>query len=243
MYHIHENLIYSELSDGTLGLGNVSIPNTDKNAYSKDYVAPKHLIIPPFINNKKVAIILDRALIGLLGVKSVDLPYTLKEIKEYGLCDLYDLRSLVIPASVEILGKHAISSLIECKSLIFEAGSKLYRVDYGAFDNCGAEEIALPPLITTYDSDTFFYCKRLKRVYICSENVFNNNTKTFDEASKNAVVYAPMGYKGEFFGGKRVIKIKDCCLIMHKQTRCTFKHSTKKLNFNLHLMIITLSIH
>ena len=107
MYHIHENLIYSELSDGTLGLGNISAPDTDKNALTKGF-APKHLTIPYLVNNKKVTIILERALKYALGVRSIDLPHTLKEIKKYGICDMQDLRSLVIPASVEELGKWSI---------------------------------------------------------------------------------------------------------------------------------------
>ena len=214
-----------------------------KNALTESFVVPRHLVLPSSINEKAVTIILDRALMGVSGITSIDLPHTLKEIKLHGMCNLLDLKTLVIPASVEVLGVFSISGMKNCKSLIFEAGSKLRVVWKGAFDHYLAKEIVLPPSITSYDVGTLCGWRRLKRVYVCSENVFNNNTETFDDASANAVVYAPMGYKGEFFGGKRVTKIKDCCLIMRKPTLCSFKHSTRKQHFELYTTILILSIH
>ena len=242
-YQIYENLVYSELSDGTLGLGNTSTPSVDKNALTESFVVPRHLVLPSSINGKTVSKILERALKGVIGITSVDLPHTLKEIKQYGMCDLQSLKTLVIPASVEVLGTWSISGMKNCKSLIFEAGSKLRVVGNGAFDHYLAEEIVLPPSITSFAAGTLCGWSRLKRVYICSENVFNNNTETFDSASAKAVVYAPMSYKGEFFGGKRVTKIKDCCLIMRKPTLCSFKHSARKQHFELYTTILILSIH
>lgn len=147
------------------------------------------------------------------------------EIGYYAMNDNYILKSLFIPASVEIIQQCGISGLRACTSFVFEAGSRLKTVGPGAWDFIQAEELILPSSITSFGDGCFALWQKLKRLYICFDLVLNNSTKLFDGCPSDLKIYVRYTYQGEYFGGKKVIKVESCGVLSCKCTNRSSAHS------------------
>ena len=238
-----EGLKYSVLSDGSLGVGDIlNLAQVRNGIYDASLIKPK-LVIPPFIESRKVTKLLDYSLSGSCLFYDIKLPYTLIEIGDHAMNDNYALRSLFIPASVEKIKFCGISGMKKCKSLIFEAGSKLSYVGTDAWDFFQAEELTLPSSITSFGDSSFAMWSKLKRLYICFDALLNNATNIFSGCRDDLKIFVKQTYEGEYFGGRKVTKIDSCGIIQqyHPSYRCTNKFTLQRIDY-IALALMTLSL-
>ena len=242
--YVHQKGIkYSILSDGNLGIGDILDPETWGNGiYDSSLITPK-LVIPPVIENRKVTKLLNRSFSHCNLFREIKLPYTLIEICACAMNDNYLIRSLFIPASVEKIEIYGIAGLKKCKTLIFEEGSRLSNVGYGAWDSNLVEEITLPFSITSFADCVFAKCSKLKRLYICFDLMLTNSTNTFIKCPDDVKIYVKHTYESDYFGGRKVTKIDSCGTIQqyHLSNKCTNKFTVHRINY-ITLALMTLSL-
>jgi hypothetical protein len=79
-------------------------------------------------------------------------------------------RSIVIPSSVVNLGKWSFSWCESLESVRFQSGSRLKRIEQGAFWRCGLKSILIPSSVIVLGKESFSGCESLKSVRFESDS-------------------------------------------------------------------------
>lgn len=123
-----------------------------------------------------------------VGITSIEIPNTVKEIYNYAFCSCNGLTSLVIPNSVTLIEEAAFGGCKGLRSVV--VGNSVATIGKDAFAHCTAltsvefsgnlvkigdaafygctklESIDIPATVTTIGDDAFGYCRGLTSVYI-----------------------------------------------------------------------------
>jgi hypothetical protein len=98
------------------------------------------------------------------------------------------IERLVIPKKVTKMGKYALDSCSKLKYVIFEEGSSLRHIGWGAFQSCPLiEEMNLPASLETLGGYAFEYCKGMKKVML-SPKMTTIEQRTFNGCSSLTAV-------------------------------------------------------
>jgi hypothetical protein len=77
---------------------------------------------------------------------------------------LRSLRRITIPREVVFIETGCFSECRELEEVIFEAGSRLQRIDIGAFNGCPLESITIPASVILLETSCFQRCTALRDV-------------------------------------------------------------------------------
>ena len=191
-----------------------------------------------FRSDSTITYIGSRAFYYCAALKTIDIPKSVTSIgnEAFYSCDL--IESLVIPASVESIGEYAFGSNYgsdkALASITFGEGSRLKRIEWGAFFMCGKvkniklpegleyigvqafnactslESIVIPSSVTTICDTAFWYCTSLKTVVI-SEGVTEIGTSAFLDCPELESVTIPTSVQlissGAFMGCGKLASI------------------------------------
>jgi hypothetical protein len=80
------------------------------------------------------------------------------------------LKSVVIPSSVEVLCKSYVRECSSVESVMFEADSKLQRIEESAFLSSGLKLIIIPSSVEVLCKSCFSYCKSLSSITFESDS-------------------------------------------------------------------------
>jgi hypothetical protein len=72
--------------------------------------------------------------------------------------------SIVIPSSVVVLGNRTFYQCKSLESVTFESGSRLERIEQGAFRESGLKSILIPSSVVVLGKESFYLCKSLESV-------------------------------------------------------------------------------
>ena len=121
------------------------------------------------------------------GIKSIDIPSTVKSIGENAFRNCDALTSIVIPDGVETLGNYV---FFDCNNLLSATiGEGVTTIPYCAFDDDYAlSVVSLPSTLTAIGERAFNTCRSLTSITI-PENVTSIASQAFTECDKLTSVY------------------------------------------------------
>ncbi len=122
------------------------------------------------------------------GIKSIDIPSTVKSIGENAFRNCDALTSIVIPDGVETLGNYV---LCDCNNLLSATiGEGVTTIPYCAFDDDYAlSVVSLPSTLTAIGERAFNTCRSLTSITI-PENVTSIARYAFTECDKLTSIYS-----------------------------------------------------
>lgn len=139
------------------------------------------VVIPDFINNKKVTVIGDYACSNIEILSDVTIGSNVEIIGSYAFCETA-IETIEIPSSVKELGIHSFSGCDALSNVIFNEGLEIIR--RSVFSACMALQVViLPSTVTTIEDYGFQNCYNLKKVFI-PKSVITMGENVFYQASK-----------------------------------------------------------
>ena len=122
------------------------------------------------------------------GIKSIDIPSTVKSIGENAFRNCDALTSIVIPDGVETLGNYV---FFDCNNLLSATiGEGVTTIPYCAFDDDYAlSVVSLPSTLTAIGERAFNTCRSLTSITI-PENVTSIASQAFTECDKLTSIYS-----------------------------------------------------
>ena len=162
------------------------------------------------LNNKLESII---GAFKYLGIKSITLPNSLKEIGADSFNQCSNLTSITIPKNVTKIGRHAFQNCKNLKTVTFAESSALTYIDYGGFGGCAKlETVTLsnnPNGTTTLDWYSFSDCTALKKI-VLPDSVREIHKDTFNECNKSKLtIYAYANSTAYHFAKNNGIKLVE----------------------------------
>ena len=159
---------FAEVGD-VIEEGNFKYTVLDENSVSLTSVIDKDIsgdqIIPEEVNGKKVVEIGTRAFYNCQQMTSVQIPDTVKTIKEYAFNKCLKLTKIEIPDSVTTLGIRAFSGCSKATEL--KISKSLTSIPDYAFSTCRSlKEVEIPDNISTLGIFAFIDCESLEEVTI-----------------------------------------------------------------------------
>ena len=89
------------------------------------------IVIPAYIDGRRVATIGDRAFWGCSNVTSVAIPETVRSIRDEAFLGCASLTNVAIPASVTSIGENAFAGCEGLSEFVVAAGNRRYKSDAG----------------------------------------------------------------------------------------------------------------
>lgn len=144
----------------------------DETAEIKSYRGKRrYLTIPNRIDGYTVSSIGTRAFVGNSRLRRVELPDTLKTIKEYAFSSCTRLLQIEIPSSVVEIQHHAFSECAKLGAVSIPENGKLTTIGDYAFQECGSlPRIDLPATLQSINATAFFKDNSLKKITISEKN-------------------------------------------------------------------------
>ena len=144
----------------------------DGTAEIKSYRGKRrYLTIPNRIDGYTVSSIGTRAFVGNSRLRRVELPDTLKTIKEYAFSSCTRLLQIEIPSSVVEIHHHAFSECPRLGAVSIPENGKLTTIGDYAFQECGSlPRIDLPAMLQSINATAFFKDNSLKKITISEKN-------------------------------------------------------------------------
>ena len=144
-----------------LNLKNINLPEGLKsvkaNAFNQT-ISLTEIVIPNSLT------ILEVGSFKGSGANSYVFPNTLTEIQEEALSNNTHLTSLTIPDNVIHIGRNAFAGNNMMRAVYFTENSKLPRISYGAFANCGIRSFTIPSNVDSISQGAFNNCTKLTSV-------------------------------------------------------------------------------
>ena len=144
----------------------------DGTAEIKSYRGKRrYLTIPNRIDGYTVSSIGTRAFVGNSRLRRVELPDTLKTIKEYAFSSCTRLLQIEIPSSVVEIQHHAFSECPRLGAVSIPENGKLTTIGDYAFQECGSLlRMDLPAMLQSVNATAFFKDNSLKKITISEKN-------------------------------------------------------------------------
>lgn len=156
------NVKWKITSDGTLTVtGNSYIQSTNSGDYPWHKYASK---VTKIVVGDKITDIANSCFHGMTKVTSVTIGKNVQTIGKYAFNGCSSLKSVSIPGTVKSIGQGAFGHCSKLKTVTFAKNSKLTKIDYGVFYNCGLETVTLPEGITVINTSAFSECDNLTSV-------------------------------------------------------------------------------
>ena len=127
------------------------------------------------------------------SLKSVIIPSSVTEIREYAFDGCSSLINVNIPSSVTEIGCGAFGG---CSSLTsVNIPSSVTKIEGGTFNYCTSlTSVNIPSSVTSIGKYAFFYCSGLKSIYVYAETVPSIGAGAFNGFdSENCTLYVPKG--------------------------------------------------
>ena len=151
--------------------------------------AVEEIVLPGFIDGKKITAIGDRAFMNVTGLKRVVLPEGIRVINAYGFADAADLSEIILPSTLERIGDHA---FFRTAIRRIDLPQALRTVGASAFAMSSLEEIVLPDGVTELGPEAFAYCANLTSVTL-GGNIKTLADKTFTNCTALTTVAGTAG--------------------------------------------------
>ena len=205
-YHEFGIFVYTEIDDETIGLGTGLL--NDGNGFVNSIQVSGHVIIPSYINGKRMITLRMYSLRNCNLITKLTLPRTLKYLEDASLTLLSGIKEIIIPASIIELGNR-IDALSSIKKVIFERGSRLEKIgDYFLQMSNEIKEIEIPSTVKSIGSYFLYNCLNIEHVIFCGIANFANLENSFSYCYNYKSAIVSKEYQGTSFGG-REIEIKD----------------------------------
>lgn len=120
--------------------------------------------IPEEHNGEKVISLRGNTFSNMPLLKTVTLPYTVKEIRGQAFYNCFSLETVNLPSNLEYLGGGAFGNTRSLKTV--ELPNKLTYLGGEAFQNSGISHISLPEGLTEIRGNTFENCTNLRSITI-----------------------------------------------------------------------------
>ena len=127
------------------------------------------------------------------SLKSVIIPSSVTEIREYAFDGCSSLINVNIPSSVTEIGCGAFGG---CSSLTsVNIPSSVTKIEGGTFNYCTSlTSVNIPSSVKSIGKYAFFYCSGLKSIYVYAETVPSIGAGAFNGFdSENCTLYVPKG--------------------------------------------------
>lgn len=97
-------------------------------------------------------------------LKTVSLPESLRSIGSGAFLKCKTLESIRIPENVNSIGNNSFQGCTELKEVVIRGGNTDLVLEWGAFSDCGFEDIVLPDRVTHIGHSVFMGCSSLKAI-------------------------------------------------------------------------------
>ncbi|MBQ9468379.1 MAG: leucine-rich repeat protein [Clostridia bacterium] len=151
--------------------------------------AVEEIVLPGFIDGKKITAIGERAFMNVTGLKRVVLPEGIRVINAYGFADAADLSEIILSSTLERIGDHAFTGTAIRRIDLPQA---LRTIGASAFAWSLLEEIVLPDGVAELGAEAFAYCPNLTSVTL-SGNIKTLADKTFTNCTALTTVAGTAG--------------------------------------------------
>ena len=165
------------------------ILNKDEVMVSKYTGSGKDVKIPESYENYKVTV-LGSSLFNGKDITSVEIPDTVKEIKDYAFSSNRNLKSVKLPKNLETIGTNV---FFNCSSLeSIELPASLKEIGVYAFSAAGLKSVTIPEskTLTKLDQYIFFQCQELTDVYLPA-TITSIAENTFADCPNKVTLHGP----------------------------------------------------
>ena len=198
--------------DGTL-LNELTLPSTLKsignNAFSGTKI--KNVTLPE--GTKSIG---QQAFANTL-LESVELPSSLETIGKHAFWSASALKEIIIPGNVSTIASNAFEGASKLEKVVFEQGSKVKSLEYGAFmGDSKLTTIALPDELETIGERVFFGCSQLRNLVI-PDSLTSIGSQAFYEVSLAKITCSEenlskyLNALGGFQGVPEIVCTKGAC--------------------------------
>ena len=160
------------------------------------------LNIPDQLENKPVTSISLSAFRNQTGIRSIALPYGLREISNRAFENCSSLENIIIPETVTSIGSFAFRDCTSLSSITLP--QNLTKIGWSAFENCyDLESITIPDEVTSIGREAFKSCTALKEVTL-PNGIAAISAETFQDCVNLETVVIPnsaSGINSEAFKG------------------------------------------
>ena len=201
---------YTNIDSQTIALGTGS--NEGCNGFVSVERASGHIIIPNYIQGKRVTKLSRYSLRRCDLITKLTLPSTLIEISDVSLSCLYSISELIIPASVIKIGER-IDTLQFITKLVIERDSRLETIgDYFLQKSYALTEVIIPSSVKSIGSNFCMECIILKNIVFCGSSDFSSLSIAFYNCSKYEKAIVSNDYLKSTFGSKPVeaVDFRNC---------------------------------
>ena len=111
-----------------------------------------------------------------INVTSYSLPNTLSSIGQYAFAQNIALTNISIPDEVVLIGRYAFEKDNSLRTISFGEDSKLARIGYATFADCGITSFRVPSNVSTIAQNAFANCNELTNIVFAKNSKLANIT-------------------------------------------------------------------
>ncbi len=158
------------------------------------YGTSKDIVIPETFDKYKVTVI-GHSVFNSKGIKSVEMPDTIKEIQDYAFSSNYDLTSVKLSKGLQVLGTNVFFNCQKLESIELPASIK--KMGVYVFSASGLKSVTIPQsnTFTEIDQYAFYQCQQLTEV-ILPATMTNIADNAFADCPNKITIKAPKSSYG-----------------------------------------------
>lgn len=209
---------YTDVNTFETGYQIVSIKDSVKEAVD--------IVVPKTVNNNNVISIAQATFYGLEKLKTIQLPDTISDIKDYAFEGCVSLETFIIPAALETLGSSIFNGCISLKEFVVSEDNEtfraidgvLYKVNRNRASNLVAypanKEITtfeIPTEVTTISEYAFSFSQNLTNITVSERNSFSIGKGAFRNSKQLATITLPASLQNigalAFFDCEKLVNV------------------------------------
>ena len=189
--------------------------------------APKQLIVPSYVNGKKITKIGDNAFYYCNNTVSIEIEQGIKVLGTYSFCRCKNLESVLIPRSVTRILSAAFEDNYKLSNVTILQNSELTELQTYTFNECTKLSFFVIPAGVTIFGTAIFSDITVSLTIITYSKI-NNYDKDMFRGNNNVKVYGPLN-GASYFGNKKIIQISLERNIPYSKNKCQTMKSYKIL--------------
>jgi hypothetical protein len=204
--------VYTKLDSTTCGLGTGNT-NINGNGFVNKTETKGDVNVPSYLVGYRVVSILTYATRSCHLITKFVLPNTITTLELAAFTWMEGLKEVVFPASITTI-KSNNDFYTNAEKIYFEKGTKVTTIGaYFIRYSHAVKEIVIPSSVQSIGSNFAEYCSNLMYISFCGSKDFSVISNAFLGCTNFLYALITNDYKGNLFGGKRVVvKLSNNCL-------------------------------